>query len=104
MNALRRMAALALALGLLGAAVSGQEKAEELSEKERLQLETQAVDLYNRAFGEYQQGRIDDAIRLTEQSLNLLRKRYPQAKYPDGHPDLAQSLNALGFLLEERGE
>ena len=28
---------------------------------------------------------------------------YPKDRYPQGHPDLAQSLNALGFLLQAQG-
>jgi hypothetical protein len=45
MNAVRWMAAVALALGLLGATVPGQEKVVEGSEKERKQLEGQVADL-----------------------------------------------------------
>ena len=104
MNAVRRMAALVLVLGLLGAAVSGQDKGGELSEKERTQLEKQAGDLLRQGVEQYQKGRIDEAIRSTEQCLTLRRKLYPQAKYPDGHPDLATSLNNLGGLLQARGE
>jgi CHAT domain-containing protein len=29
---------------------------------------------------------------------------YPRARYPDGHPDLAESLSTLGSLLSGRGE
>jgi CHAT domain-containing protein len=39
-----------------------------------------------------------------EQALAMWQKLYPATKYPDGHPHLAQSLNNLGFLLQERGE
>jgi CHAT domain-containing protein len=104
MNAVRRMAALALALGLLGAAASGQEKGGELTERERMQLERQAAELDRQAFANYQKGRIDEAIRLEEQRLSLCRRLYPKAKDPNGHPDLAATLNALGFLLDARGE
>ena len=34
----------------------------------------------------------------------MCQKLYPPDKYPDGHPDLAKSLNNLGFLLYARGE
>jgi tetratricopeptide (TPR) repeat protein len=37
-------------------------------------------------------------------ALAMRRKLYPPGKYPDGHPELARSLNDLGFLLYERGE
>jgi tetratricopeptide (TPR) repeat protein len=104
MNAMRRTAGLVLMLGLLGAAVSGQDKGGELTEKERKQLTQQAGDLYRQGFAQYQKGRLEDAIRSTEQCLTLRRKLYPLAQYPDGHPDLAEGLHALGFLLEARRE
>jgi CHAT domain-containing protein len=34
----------------------------------------------------------------------MRKKLYPASRYPDGHRDLAQSLNNLGFLLQARGE
>jgi CHAT domain-containing protein len=34
----------------------------------------------------------------------MRQRLYPQAKYPDGHVDLASSLNNLGVLLDVRGE
>ena len=32
----------------------------------------------------------------------MYKKLYPPEKYPDGHPDLATSLNNLGALLDAR--
>jgi CHAT domain-containing protein len=34
----------------------------------------------------------------------MRRQLYPAARFPGGHPDLAQSLNNLGGLLESRGD
>jgi CHAT domain-containing protein len=34
----------------------------------------------------------------------MRQKLYPKGKYPDGHPELAISLNNLGLLLRDRGE
>src|SRR6202035_1578484 len=34
----------------------------------------------------------------------IRRKLYPSSKYPDGHADLAQSLNNLGFVLKAIGQ
>jgi CHAT domain-containing protein len=56
------------------------------------------------AAARYAQGRYDEALRLQEQALTLCRRLYPKAQYPDGHPDLALSLNNLGGLLDARGE
>jgi hypothetical protein len=76
----------ALALGLLGAAVRGQEKPEELSEKERKALQQKAAELDQQAFANYQKGRIDEAIRLEKQRLTLCRRLYPEGKTPTATP------------------
>ena len=34
----------------------------------------------------------------------MYRRLYPSEKCPDGHPELAVSLNNLGVLLDARGE
>jgi tetratricopeptide (TPR) repeat protein len=95
---------LAVWLGLDGPCTWGQDKAQEMSDQERKQLAQQATNLFKQGVEQYRKGRLDEAIRSTEQCLTLLRKLYPSAKYPDGHPDLAASLNALGYLLEARGD
>jgi hypothetical protein len=86
MNAVRGMAAVALALGLLGAAVPGQDKAGEGSEKERKQLEAQVADLHRQVVALYQKGRLDEAIRVQEHALDLCQKLYPKEKYPAATP------------------
>jgi CHAT domain-containing protein/tetratricopeptide (TPR) repeat protein len=49
--------------------------------------------------GEYSQ-----ALPYYEQALAMCRRLYPEARFPQGHPDLALSLNNLGFLLQAMGE
>jgi tetratricopeptide (TPR) repeat protein len=44
------------------------------------------------------------ALPYHEQALAMREKLYPPEKYPQGHPDLAQSLNNLGALLRAQGE
>ena len=34
----------------------------------------------------------------------MFKRLYPPQKFPDGHPELANSLNNLGLLLEAKGE
>ena len=34
----------------------------------------------------------------------MRKKLYPADKYPNGHPNLARSLNNMGFLLEDQGD
>ncbi len=37
-------------------------------------------------------------------ALAMHQRLYPEARYKDGHPDLASSLNSLGYLLQAQGE
>src|SRR5262249_23587463 len=45
-----------------------------------------------------------EATAAFRQALGLRQQLYPKDKYPDGHPDLATSLNNLGLLLQAQGE
>jgi CHAT domain-containing protein/Tfp pilus assembly protein PilF len=103
---LRGGAAVALVLlGLLGVAASIVRAAdEELTPAERKHLEQRAKEADQQAFERYQKGKYPDAAKLAEEALTIRRRLYPQKDYPDGHPDLAQSLNNLGFLLKTQGE
>jgi CHAT domain-containing protein len=78
--------------------------AEELTPPQRQQLEKEARELNEQGFQCYQQGRWDQALKLVEQALQVRRRLYPPQRYPDGHPDLALSINNLGHLLQDRGE
>jgi CHAT domain-containing protein/tetratricopeptide (TPR) repeat protein len=57
-----------------------------------------------RALALHEQGQYAEAAQVQERALALCRKLYPPAKYPEGHPNLANSLNTLGYLFQERGE
>jgi CHAT domain-containing protein len=48
-------------------------------------------------------GQAAKALPYFEQAVAMRQKLYPAARYPDGHPDLAQSLNNLGFGLQAMG-
>jgi CHAT domain-containing protein/Tfp pilus assembly protein PilF len=103
---LRRRAAVALVLlGLLGVAVGAVGAAdEELTPAERKDLEQRAKEANQQALQRYQEGKYPEATQLAEQALALRRRLYPQKGYPDGHPELAESLTALGVLLQAQGE
>ena len=34
----------------------------------------------------------------------MIQKLYPKERFPDGHPDLASSLNNMGIVLQSLGE
>ena len=49
-------------------------------------------------------GDLAEAVRLQEWALALFRELYPAKKFPDGHPDLARSLQDLGVHYSLRGQ
>jgi hypothetical protein len=42
-------------------------------------------------------------LKLTEEVLAARRRLYPESHFPDGHPELIQSLNSLGYHLDKVG-
>jgi CHAT domain-containing protein/tetratricopeptide (TPR) repeat protein len=77
---------------------------DEPAAQERRKLEQQAAALARQANQRSQEGRLDEAVRLWARVVEILRRAYPPARYPDGHPDLAGSLHNLGTMLLARGE
>jgi CHAT domain-containing protein len=67
-------------------------------------LADEATKLHDEAFQLYQQGKAADAIVKVRQALEIRQKLYPTAKFPDGHPDLAKSLNSIGLVLKALGQ
>src|SRR5262249_15537555 len=90
---------LGLALSLAGLALAaGQEP--DLTPQERQKLEAQAKECYGRLLKFYDEAKLTDALKEAQQVLTINRRLYPESKYPDGHRDLATSLNNLGFVLQ----
>src|SRR5262249_29971548 len=75
-----------------------------LTEEQRSPLDKEAGELYQRSFQLYQQRRYAEATKALKQVVEMLQRLYPADKYPEGHPDLAQSLGNLGTLLKDQGE
>jgi CHAT domain-containing protein len=71
---------------------------------ERQKLLGKAKRLDAEAFRAYQRADWRRAILLVQEALETYRKAYPREKHPNGHPDLAQSLNNLGLLHLSAGE
>jgi tetratricopeptide (TPR) repeat protein/CHAT domain-containing protein len=86
---------LALVLAV-GSASGADGPTEELKQKAR-QLSERAVDLF-------QSGKTQEALHLFEEALACHRKLYPEKQFPDGHHDLAENLNNLGFVLRVLGQ
>ena len=49
------------------------------------------------------QGAYGEARGYYERALAMCQALYPKERYPHGHPDLAESLDNLGYLLEAQG-
>jgi tetratricopeptide (TPR) repeat protein len=101
---------LAIALGLLMVLAVGavpacaDDPADERPAAQREQLGREAARLNAQATQSYTAGRYAEAARSLEQVLTMRQRLYPRERYPQGHPDLAQSFNNLGFVLKAQGE
>ncbi len=71
---------------------------------EELKLTREALELNAKADKLYQEGKGPEAVPLMEKALGVYQRLYPEDRYPQGHPDLAVSLNNLGMLLQNLGE
>jgi tetratricopeptide (TPR) repeat protein len=76
----------------------------DLAPARKAELAKQSADLITRVGELYRQGRYAEALAPAEQALTLRQQLYPAARYPDGHPALAQSLSWLGLLLRAPGD
>jgi tetratricopeptide (TPR) repeat protein len=72
--------------------------------REAARLYQEAESLKQKGNGLYGQGRYVDAAAQFAQALALYRRVYPAERYPNGHVNLAISLDCLGFLLRTQGE
>ena len=52
----------------------------------------------------YQAGKLADATERFVEALKLREAMYPRARYPQGHPDLATSLNNLAALHKAQAD
>jgi CHAT domain-containing protein len=64
----------------------------------------EAIRLNLRGVGLYQAGKWAEAIRVLADVLRRRDELYPKERYPQGHPELAQSINNLAALHYFRGE
>jgi CHAT domain-containing protein/tetratricopeptide (TPR) repeat protein len=74
-----------------------------LSEEEQ-RLARQAKELNAEGERLYGEGRYVEATERLQGALDIRRRLYPKKRYPQGHPDLATSINNLAFLYQSAGE
>jgi CHAT domain-containing protein len=88
----------------LPVAAYAADKSEELTPQRRQELEKKADDRNEEAARQYQLGNFVKARQACREVLEIHRRLYPKEKYPQGHPDLANSLNNLAFVYQAAGE
>jgi CHAT domain-containing protein/Tfp pilus assembly protein PilF len=88
----------------LSATVLAQEPKPPKLTPEEQKLDAEAKKLDKEGMQLYQQGKPAAAAEKARQVLAIYENLYPTAKDPDGHPDLAGSLNQLGDCLEAMGQ
>jgi CHAT domain-containing protein/Tfp pilus assembly protein PilF len=70
----------------------------------RLRWEPEVQRLEAEAARQLMEGELVEALPKFEIALAVREKMYPPQDYPQGHPDLANSLGWLGVVLESRGD
>ena len=97
-----RFLCIMLLLVLTGSLLAAQEPKQnepELTKEEQAKLAAEALRLTKEGVQHYQAARLPEAEKAFRQALQLQQQLYPVARYPQGHPDLATSLNNLALLL-----
>jgi CHAT domain-containing protein len=86
------------AMVLLALPLMADDKDKDLTPERRQELEKKALALKEEGDRQYRAGNHVKAKELFRAVLDMRRALYPKKDYPNGHPDLAQSINGLGFL------
>jgi tetratricopeptide (TPR) repeat protein len=93
---------LALSLGLFGLPpAAGSEP--DLTPADRQKLEAQAKECSHRSDQFYGEGKLADALKEDQKLLSIEQRLYPPSKYPDGHPDVARTLDDIAVVLHDMG-
>jgi CHAT domain-containing protein/Tfp pilus assembly protein PilF len=82
---------------LIIAAVSKDQVLEQALAQKAIKANAEGIKLH-------QAGKVDEAREKMSEVLEIRRKLYPTDRYPQGHPNLAQTLCNLGELLRLQGE
>jgi tetratricopeptide (TPR) repeat protein len=83
---------------VLALPAGADDPAKKLTAEERKELEAKWQELTDAGNKAYQAGKSPDAITSFKESLKVARRLYNVSEFPDGHANLALSLNNLGGL------
>ncbi len=76
----------------------------QLTREQREALRKEYVKANTVGIKYYEAGRGVDALKAFRKGLEIAEQLYPEEDYPNGHLELAASLNNLGSVLQELGE
>src|SRR6516162_8285145 len=77
---------------------------EELSPERRQELEKKANDLIKEGVRQHAARDYAKAKESFREAIAMYRALYPREKYPQGHTDLAKSIETLGMVHKEMAE
>lgn len=95
-----RLIAIGFFLVLATSPIAGEAQQPRLTLAEKRQLDTEARQLLNESFKQFQAGKAAEALELIQKELKIRRQLHGDGP----HPYLANSLNSVGFLLQQTGQ
>jgi CHAT domain-containing protein/tetratricopeptide (TPR) repeat protein len=93
-----------LACALVCVPVSADDPPRKLTPAEREELEAQRRDRILAGQKAYQAGKYAEAVKSFREALEVVRRLYPKAEYPDGHADLATAVSNLAAVMVALGK
>ncbi|WP_439628282.1 tetratricopeptide repeat protein [Gemmata sp.] len=104
MNRLVMFLLCATACVLLCAPANADDPPKKLTPEERKALIAKVAELSKAGFKAHQAGQVAEGTKAFQDALAITRRGYPKADFPDGHTNLAASLNNLGIVLHGQGK
>jgi CHAT domain-containing protein/tetratricopeptide (TPR) repeat protein len=104
MNRLVSLVACVLVGVLIALPGRADDPPKKITPEERKELDAKHRDLNLAGMEAYQGGNYAAANKAWGEALDVARRLYPKAEYPEGHQNLATSLNNLGSLYQAQGE
>jgi tetratricopeptide (TPR) repeat protein len=78
------------------------EPTKKLTEEERKELDSKWTEVFQRGKKDYLTGNNTRAENALTEALEIARRLYPKAEYPEGHPAIIVSLNYLALVLDDQ--
>ena len=88
---------------LSGAQAAADEPPKKLTPAQIKDLEAKRLELMGAGIKLYQSGKYAEATKTFEDALEMARRLYTRAAFPNGHGNLATTLNNVAFLYQIQG-